>query len=293
MYLRYLQYFITVAEYRNFSRAAQQLNTVQPSISRQIKRLESIVGTRLLNRSPHELALTPAGEVFLIHAKIILEEFERAKSLALKAASITENELSAGLVFGSEPPFFDKVLKPAKARYPDLTISLTSGKECELVKGVKDGSLDAGFLIGPVEDPDLDTYPVSRQRIMVAISKHTPLADKSSLRLCDLAGFPLCLPKKTDSPFYQAAIRQLLDQSETELMTAAICCDNVMSAIQSVSIGGGCCFISDFQSELVPGHVVIKPLEPDMNCELVLITSRHHPSPATQKLTRIFTAKNG
>lgn len=154
---------------------------------------------------------------------------------------------------------------------------------------MKDGSLDAGFLIGPVDDPALTTYPVSRQRIMVAISAQTPLAAKTTLNLSDLAGFPLYLPKDTDSPFYKAAIRQLLTQTETRLMTASICCDNAMSAMQSVSVDGGCCFITDFQADMAPDHVIIKPLKPDRMCELVLITSRQNPSPATLKLTRLFT----
>ena len=73
MELRHLRYFIAVAEEGSLTVAAERrLHTAQPSLSRQIRDLESEVGTQLLTRSVRGIELTPAGRVFLDHARLAL-----------------------------------------------------------------------------------------------------------------------------------------------------------------------------------------------------------------------------
>jgi LysR family transcriptional regulator, hca operon transcriptional activator len=92
--LRYLRYFIAVAEELNFTRAAERLHTVQPSLSQQIKRLEEIVGTPLFWRNKHHLQLSSAGRVFLEHAKTILAAADQAVEEARRAGRAQSGRLS-------------------------------------------------------------------------------------------------------------------------------------------------------------------------------------------------------
>lgn len=71
--LRLVGYFAAVAEHRHFGRAAGALRVAQPSLSRQIRRLEQQIGVRLFDRTPQSTRLTEAGEVFLPRAKALLE----------------------------------------------------------------------------------------------------------------------------------------------------------------------------------------------------------------------------
>jgi DNA-binding transcriptional LysR family regulator len=70
--LRLVSYFVVVAEHRHFGRAAAALRVAQPSLSRQIRRLEQQLGVRLLDRTSQGTGPTEAGEVFLPRAKALL-----------------------------------------------------------------------------------------------------------------------------------------------------------------------------------------------------------------------------
>ena len=76
MELRHLRYFLAVAETRSFTRAAERLHVTQPTLSHQIKQLESIVGTVLFERSTRDVELTAAGRLFKPYCERILKEIE-------------------------------------------------------------------------------------------------------------------------------------------------------------------------------------------------------------------------
>ena len=84
--LRLVRYFVVVAEQRHFGRAATALRVAQPSLSRQIRRLERELGVRLLDRTPQGTRLTDAGEVFLPRAKALLRSAVQARAQARAAA---------------------------------------------------------------------------------------------------------------------------------------------------------------------------------------------------------------
>ena len=84
--LRLVRYFTVVAEHRHFGRAAADLLIAQPSLSRQIRRLEQQLGARLLDRTSQGTRLTEAGEAFLPKAKALLRSAAQAAAAAKAAA---------------------------------------------------------------------------------------------------------------------------------------------------------------------------------------------------------------
>src|SRR6201995_2144017 len=84
--LRLVRYFVAVADHRHFGRAAAALRVAQPSLSRQIRRLEQQIGVRLFDRTPQSTRLTEAGEVFLPRAKALLRAAAQATAQARDAA---------------------------------------------------------------------------------------------------------------------------------------------------------------------------------------------------------------
>src|SRR6266436_4269360 len=101
MELRHLRYFVAVAEEGSVSLAAQRrLHTAQPSLSRQIRDLETEVGAQLLVRSVRGIELTPAGRAFLDHARLALSQVEAAGEAARRAAHPEQRTLVLGFLSG-------------------------------------------------------------------------------------------------------------------------------------------------------------------------------------------------
>src|SRR6201986_4949841 len=97
MELRHLRYFIAIAEEGSLLTASQRrLNTSQPSLSRQIRDLESEIGVKLLERQARGVTLTDAGRVFLDHARLALSQVEAAIDGARRTAQPQKPVLSMG-----------------------------------------------------------------------------------------------------------------------------------------------------------------------------------------------------
>src|SRR6202012_4109070 len=87
MELRQLEYFVAVAAELNFSRAAQRIQVVQSALSAALGRLEKELDIELFDRSKRQIALTPAGEVFLQHAREVIHTAHRARTSDYDSAS--------------------------------------------------------------------------------------------------------------------------------------------------------------------------------------------------------------
>lgn len=96
--LRLVRYFVVVAEHLNFGRAATALHVAQPSLSRQIQRLEHQLGARLFDRTPQGSSLTVAGKAFLPQAEALLDAASGAVLAAREAAP--QGTITVGYVEG-------------------------------------------------------------------------------------------------------------------------------------------------------------------------------------------------
>ena len=143
MELRQLRYFLTLAEELHFGRAAAREHIVQSALSQQLQRLERELGVRLLERSTHHVGLTTAGAAFLVEARQILAQVERAAQTAPSAAA-SSARLRVGIVdagYDSMP----LILHEVQARYPDLVIHQVEVSVPEQYQQLLDGRLDVGI----------------------------------------------------------------------------------------------------------------------------------------------------
>lgn len=184
--LRLVRYFTVVAEYRHFGRAATELRVAQPSLSRQISRLEQQLGVRLLDRTPQGTKLTEAGEVFLPKAKALLRSADQAAAHARAAAQ--PSRLTVGYSMGL-------IVTPAvlqmREKHPEADVHATHLKWDEAREALLDHRVDAavGRLPFPTDRLHV-TILYDEPRVVLVPSNHR-LAERNSLTLEDIADEPM------------------------------------------------------------------------------------------------------
>jgi LysR family hca operon transcriptional activator len=262
MNLRYLRYFIAVAEEMNFTRAAERLYTVQPSLSRQIRCLEEIVGTALFYRDKHKLELTEAGRIFLEEARAMLRQVDRAVALARQAASAEAGQMAIGFNVGTEGRIFSRLLPVLRQRHPEMQLSYHTMMETELITALEKQQIDVAFLSGPIEIPGIRWEVLLRQQVVVVLPIHHPLARLKRIPPARLAEVPVILPSVEANPKYVEFVMKIARAAGVQFNVAAEY-DNVLSAMHAVSMGLGFCLIPDYQEEILSGNTVVRKLDLD------------------------------
>lgn len=177
--LRLVRYFTVVAEYGNFGRAATELHVAQPSLSRQIQRLEAQLGVRLFDRSPQGSSLTDAGQAYLPRARTLLREAEHAADAARAAVQ------PPGITVGhAEGLVITACVQELRRRHPDGRVR-TRHLDWRDTDALAEGRLDALVAYGPLTFPT-DGFRVTRlheeSRVLVMPASHH-LADGKPVSL--------------------------------------------------------------------------------------------------------------
>jgi LysR family transcriptional regulator, hca operon transcriptional activator len=271
MDLRYLRFFIAVAEERSFTRAAERLHTVQPSLSQQIKRLEDLVGTPLFDRDQHHVELTEAGRVFLVRARDILGRVDLAIHEARQAARAECGQLAIGFVPGAEGKIFPRVLPAMKERCPGIQLNLRSLTSPEQMAALRAGAIDIGFLRPPVEDGSLISEAVVRDEFVAAVPAGSELAALERIPVARLAELPLVQVARDNAP----AVHQLANQIAATAGVSfrqGLVTDNVLGTLNAVGTGLGFSLLPDYVRQIAPATVAIRPLalDPPPGLDLVM-----------------------
>jgi DNA-binding transcriptional LysR family regulator len=185
--LRLVRYFTVVAEHLNFVRAAEELRVAQPSLSRQIQRLENTLGVRLLERTTQGSRLTAAGAAFLPRAQQLLHGAQQAVRTARAAAP--ERTITIGYAD-------DLVITPAvrslRHRCPDAHVR-TRHLGAQDASTLPDRQVDVLVTRAPlpIATDDLQvTVLYAEGRVLVVSASHR-LAGQESVTAGDLAAEPL------------------------------------------------------------------------------------------------------
>ncbi|MFT4172298.1 MAG: LysR substrate-binding domain-containing protein [Rhodocyclaceae bacterium] len=189
MELRHLRYFMAVAEELNFTRAAVRLHMAQPPLSQQIQNLENALGVSLFERSKRRVALTPAGQRFLVDARRALEAAEGAVLNAQRMARGQIGELRVG--FTSSVPFtglLPDLLRRYRAAYPQVTVSLRESFTSDQFDALVDDRLDIGIVRneGLACPPGIELRELRRDPLRLVLPARHPLSRAAAVSLADL-----------------------------------------------------------------------------------------------------------
>src|SRR3712207_703206 len=117
--LEQLRGFVAVADELHFGRAAARLKMTQPPLSRQIQKLERVVGARLLERDNRRVTLTAAGQVFLVEARRLLGLADSAPELARRVSSGASGVVRIGFIAASTYAVLGRLLDDLAGALPD------------------------------------------------------------------------------------------------------------------------------------------------------------------------------
>ncbi|MFF4299792.1 LysR family transcriptional regulator [Streptomyces sp. NPDC001601] len=208
MELRQLEYFVAVAEERNFTRAAERVRISQSGVSAQIRQLERELGAELFDRSARTVTLTVAGQAALDYARAALTAAGAVGQAVGEVTDLIRGRLTVGMVIGCTlTPLFD-ALAAFHGAHPGVELLLLEDGSDRLVDGVRSGAVDLALVGTASATPDgLEALTVISERIVAAVPAGHPLAGRERVALRDLMSHPIvCMPTGT-------GLRAVFDQA--------------------------------------------------------------------------------
>jgi LysR family transcriptional regulator, low CO2-responsive transcriptional regulator len=186
--LHQLRTFRAVAEQLSFSAAAQELSISQPSVSYQVKELETVLGLPLIDRLGKRVRLTEAGQVLYEYARRTLALLDEVALVMEQMRGIERGTLRVGASTTVGIYVVPLALGGYKKLHPNLAMSLEIGTRAALLDRLKQCALDLAVLSPPVADPDLVSAPFMEDELVMVVPAGHPVAGRRGLTLRDFAG---------------------------------------------------------------------------------------------------------
>ena len=180
MNLQDLRYLVAVAEHRHFGRAAEACNVSQPTLSSQIRKLESELGVTLLERTNKRVDLTPVGSQILAHAQRALDEAHQMEAVARAARDPLVGPLRLGAIPTLAPYLMPLILEPLRRDYPGLTIELWEDQTRSLIEGLRNHKLDAALLATPADSPEITEIALFDEPLLAALPQQHPFVTEKN-----------------------------------------------------------------------------------------------------------------
>jgi LysR family hydrogen peroxide-inducible transcriptional activator len=191
--LRQLQYVVADADTLGFHRAAAECHVSQPTLSAQVALLESVLGVRLFERDRRRVLVTAAGAELVARARRVLVEVNDLIATATRAQAPFSGTLRLGIIPTLAPYLLPEVTPAIKKKYPALGLLFHEEKTADIVRGLAEGTLDAGIAALEAELGDTAHAEILRDDFVVALPKQHPLVKKPKLTLGDLEDEPVLL----------------------------------------------------------------------------------------------------
>ena len=188
MELRHLRYFIAVAEEGSLKVAAEKrLRTAQPSLSRQMRDLEAMVGVQLMIRSVRGIQLTDAGQTFLDYARLALVQVDAAVQASRRVAQPVRPTFSVGFLVGHELDCLPAATAILQEEMPTIELRIFSNFSTMLAADLLRGALDLAFLRREPE-PELEYQLVVKEDLILYMPRKHRLASRKTINAKELAG---------------------------------------------------------------------------------------------------------
>lgn len=205
MYNSQLAVFVCAADCGSFTKAAEKLFISPTAVMKQINSLESHLNLKLLDRTPHGVHLTPAGDVIYKDAKFLFDYSRRSIQNARQAMNVCDRTFCVGTsLLNPAKPFMDLWYR-VSSQFPDYKLHLVPFEDNHegILSEISQLGEKFDFLLAVCDSKlwldKCNMLPLGRHKKMCAVSREHPLAGKKMLELSDLYGETLMMVKEGDS----------------------------------------------------------------------------------------------
>ena len=210
MDLKQMQYFLCLAQEGNVTRAARQLNLVQPALSMQIAKLEKSLGKQLFYRASRGMSLTPAGEALAQRVAPILSDIERVRGEIAQLGGKVSGRVSIGMITSAAQSTLPVSSATIAARYPEIHLLVCEGYSETMLEWVIAGQLDIAIINTPAPRLPPTARHILDEEMMLAHGAGNKLALPKVVSFDRLEGLDIVIPSR------RHGLRRILDDAAAE-----------------------------------------------------------------------------
>jgi len=184
-----LRLFVNIADTNSVTRGAERTHLSVPAASIRIKNLEESVGAKLLLRSSQGVTLTPPGQAFAHHARLVLLQLEHLRGDLDEYARGIKGHLRVAASTTAITEFLPAVLQRYLATHPEVSVDLRERLSSDIVRAVSEGQTDIGIVSGTVRTEGLEVMPYREDRLVLVVAASHALAGRGAVHFADTLAF--------------------------------------------------------------------------------------------------------
>ena len=246
MDVRNLEVFLSVARHLNFTRAAEEVNLTQPSVSVRIRQLEDEIGLRLFEQLGKKVALTEAGLLLIPHARRVMAAIEDARECIRDLQGLQRGSLRMGASTTPGMYLIPKAIASFKSNHPNIEIHLRIKDTQQVEAGVLNNEFDFGFVGGHLVGHEVAALPWLVDQLVLIVPPGNDLVRQKSVKLQDLQTQKFIF-REVGSATRAAIVNHLQNSGVT--VEPIMEMENPESVKKAVQSGLGIAFISRFAVE--------------------------------------------
>ena len=243
MDVRDLQVFLSVSKHLNYTRAGEEINLSQPSVSVRIRQLESELRVKLFEQLGKKVVLTDAGQLLVPYANRVIAAVDDAHHAIDELQGLERGSLRIGASTTPGMYLVPQVVARFKRSHPKIDIHLRIKDTRYVEDGVLSNEFDFGFVGGHLAAAEVSAHAWLTDELLLVVSPDHRLRNKKTVRKQDLAGESFIVRESGSAT--RATIVTQLQQANFELETV-IEMENPESIKKAVQSGLGIAFISKF-----------------------------------------------
>lgn len=246
MDVRDLQVFLSVAKHLNYTRAAEEVNLSQPSVSVRMRQLERDLGSKLFEQLGKTIALTEAGKLLVPYAERVIAAMADARDAIDGLQGLERGSLRIGASTTPGMYLIPQTIAHFKRRYPKIQVHLAVKDTRQIEEGVIRNQFDFGFVGGHLAGDDVEVAPWLVDELVLIVPLGHRLAGRKSVKPRALAKEQFILREQGSATRAVVASHLRKSRIEVEAIMEMANPESVKKAVQS---GLGIAFISKFAVE--------------------------------------------